>query len=149
MLRALAVVFALALIAPAAAFDHGFDPYSPTVQWFETLKMPDYPPTSCCGKSDAYTADIYTRNPDGSYEVTVTDGAAITFPNGDRRTPLKNGTVIHVPAGKVNPPTDQAGNPTGHAWLFVSVYGAVDASGDQPVTTPGTVYCFIPLPEGS
>jgi hypothetical protein len=139
-----------ACVRPAAAFDHGFDPYDPTVQWFEQLKRHDYMPYSCCGKADAYAADLYTRNPDGSYDVTITDGSAITFPDGTKRPELPNGSVVHVPAGQINPPTETQGNPTGHSWLFVSirrVYDDAHPGGDA--ATPGLTYCFAPLPEGS
>jgi len=115
----------------------------------ESLQKPYDRPNSCCGTSDAYGADQYTRNADGSYDVVITDGDAIEYPDGTHRTQLKNGTRIHVPADHVNPPREQAGNPTGHAWLFISVYGIYNSASDSSETQPGTIYCFIPLPEGS
>lgn len=137
------------VVKPAHALDHGFDPLAPTTQWMESLPRP-YPvpsPGSCCGIADAYQADIYARNADGSYEVVITDGSAVEFPDGIHRTPIDDGTKIHVPAKHVNPPKDQMGNPTGHAWLFMSVYGVT--TDGQYTTTPGSIYCFIPMPEGS
>ena len=130
----------------AHAFDHGFDPLAPTTKWMEKLQRPDDPSGSCCGIADAYQADTYIRHPDGSYTITITDGSAIEFPDGTHRDVLKDGTVIEVPASHVNPPVERAGNPTGHAWLFTSVYG-VTMEGTR-LTSPGTTYCFVPLPEG-
>lgn len=144
-----ALIFA-ALVRPAHAMDHGFDPYNPTVKWFEQLKRHDYMPYSCCGKADGYTADIYTKNPDGSYDVVITDGSAIEFPDGSKRPELPNGTMVHVPANQINPPEETQYNPTGHAWLFVSirrVYDDAHPGGDA--ATPGLSYCFAPLPDGS
>lgn len=141
--RGLTVLLALALLAAAGrasrAFDHGFDPYAPATQYFEHLKQPDNYPGSCCGKADAYEADTYARNADGSWTVTVTDGSAIEYPDGTRRPYVATGTVVHVPAGKINPPDETRHNPTGHAWLFMSVY----------VGQVGSIYCFAPLPDGS
>lgn len=131
---------------PTPAMDHGFDPAAPTAQWMGHLLQPDYesvgpedPPPSCCGKADAYQADQYRDNHNGTWTVTITDGADITFPDGTHRRPLPNDTSVTIPASKVNPPKDQAGNPTGHAWIFMSAYEG----------KPGYVYCFIPLPEGA
>ena len=134
---------------PAPAFDHGFDPLAPTTLWMQSLERPDNRPAPCCGMADAYQADTYRRHWNGSYTVTITDGSAVEFPDGSHRPPLADGTVIEVPANHVNPPTEQAGNPTGHAWLFISVYGIVGEDGVESQTTPGTIYCFVPLPEGS
>ncbi len=131
----------------APAMDHGFDPFAPTAKWMHELIQPANPPGSCCGVADSYQADTYQRFPDGSYDVIITDGSAIEFPDGTKRTPLKNGTRLRVPADHVNPPKEQAGNPTGHAWIFLSVYG-ISIDGQQ-TTQPGTIYCFVPLPEGS
>lgn len=126
----------------APAMDHGFDPFAPTTKWMESLEQPANRPGSCCGKADSYQADIYRRHKNGSYTVTITDGSPIKFPDGQYRTPLQNGTVLEVPADHVNSPSEQAGNPTGHAWIFMSVYGTEEQS------SPGSIYCFVPLPEG-
>lgn len=140
---ALIVSFSMSMCHMAHGMDHGFDPLKPTTIWMESLVQPASPPSSCCGIADAYQADTYTRNPDGSYSVVITEGSAVEFPDGTRRTPIKDGTIITVPSSHVNPPREQKDNPTGHAWVFMSVYGGTEQS------SPGTVYCFIPLPEGS
>lgn len=144
-----AIIFAL--IRPAGAMDHGFDPLAPTTKWIETLQQPPNRPSSCCGIAEAYQADTYRRNPDGSYDIVITEGTAIEYPDGSHRTPLKNGTKLHIDADRVNNEIEQSGNPTGHAWVFLSVYGIVDNSGaeTETTTTPGTIYCFVPLPDGS
>jgi hypothetical protein len=152
LLCAALVVFSLIWgISHAFAFDHGFDPYDPATKWFGQLLRHDKMPEPCCGKADAYVADTYTRNKDGSYDVTITDGAAVTFPDGTERPEIENGSVIHVPWNKINPPSETMGNPTGHAWVFVSV--ARDYTGGLPngvpLPKPGYAYCFAPLPEGS
>jgi hypothetical protein len=145
LLLIIAVLLAL-FGKPAHAFDHGFDPLSETSIWMRQLVRPDFATSNCCGKGDAYGADIYNRNPDGSYDIVITDGDAITFPDGTKRVPLKNGTEIHVEKNKVNPENEQAGNPTGHAWVFVSPYVEryEDEAHEIPVTRPGTIYCFVP-----
>lgn len=146
-----ALALLLVFTAQAHAFDHGFDPYDPTTKWFGQLLRHDKMPEPCCGKADAYAADTYNRNPDGSYDVTITDGAAVTFPDGTERPEIENGSVVHVPWNKINPPSETMSNPTGHAWLFVSVQR--DYTGGQPngvpTPKPGLEYCFAPLPEGS
>jgi hypothetical protein len=157
---------------PAAAFDHGFDKSTPrskwfaglqvpkpdpadtseaTKEWFGELKRQDKMPDSCCGQADAYEADIFQHNPKtarepwGSYDVTITNGEdEHPWPDGTHRTPIKNGTVVHVPGNKVNPPKETKNNPTGHSWLFVSTKRDITNE-----VSPGTIYCFAPLPEGS
>ena len=140
MNQAVHALLALLMVAvPAFAFDHGFDHTTERSQFFGQLKRPDFYPQSCCGEADAYEADIYRKNPDGSYTVTITDGSAITYPDGTRRGYIANGTKVIVPSTKINPPVETQHNPTGHAWLFMSVF----SSG------PGNIFCFAPLPEGS
>ena len=133
-----------ACVRPAHALDHGFDPYDPTNKWFSQLLRHDNMPKSCCGKADGYVADTYKRNPDGSYDVTITDGDEITFPDGTKRTGLPNGSVVHVPENQINPPVETMGNPTGHSWLFVSILRDMNNN-----VGPGPSVCFAPLPEGS
>lgn len=129
---------------PAKAVDHGFDKHTERSIWFQQLKRPDYYPNSCCGEADAYEADIYQRNADGSYDVEITNGDTIKFPDGQERPEIPTGTKVHVPKTKINPPIETQGNPTEHAWLFVSVSRAIGGE-----VTPGLIYCFTPLPEGS
>jgi hypothetical protein len=144
-----AVIFAL--IRPAHAFDHGFDHNSEASQYFDHLLRHDAMPKPCCGEADAYIADRYVRNPDGSYEVMITDGEDDhPWPDGTERIPLKNGSWVHVPENQINPPEETKHNPTGHAWLFVSIRRGYDD--DHPggnAAEPGLTYCFAPLPEGS
>ena len=139
-------ILALALLFPSPVypFDHGFPKDTARSQFFSQLKRPDYYPNSCCGEADAYEADIYQRNPDGSYDVEITNGDVIHYPDGAERIALPNGSLVHVPSNKINPPVETQFNPTGHAWLFVSTTRGM--GGDA---SPGMVYCFAPLPEGS
>jgi hypothetical protein len=46
---------------------------------------------------------------------------------------------VIVSSKKINPPVETQHNPTGHAWLFMSVFNE----------KPGNVFRFAPLPEGS
>jgi hypothetical protein len=134
-----AFVVLLLLTVPAFASDHGFDRTTERSKFFRLLKRPDLYPRPCCGEADAYEADIYQKNPDGSYIVIITDGSAIKYPDGVHRDYIANGTKVIVPSKKVNPPVETQHNPTGHAWLFMSVF-------DEK---PGNIFCFAPLPEGS
>src|ERR1035437_6157097 len=109
------IVLALSIsVQSAVAFDHNFPKDTDRSVFFELLKRPDAYPRPCCGASDAYEADIYKRNPDGSYEVTITDGSEITYPDGVHRIGLPNGATVHVPASRINPPIETQHNPTGH-----------------------------------
>jgi len=138
---AIIMVFAFIMVSVfscvARAENHGFDLTKPIPQWFESVRMPDTH-ISCCGLGDAYEADVWTKNPDGSYEVTITDGSAVAYPDGSTRAFIPNGTVVHVPMSKVNPPKD--GNPTGHGVIFMLV------SAGKIVNGP---FCFILPPFGS
>lgn len=148
MPRALVLIVLFAFLfpaSPALAYDHNFPKDTARSRFFSQLKRPDYYPNSCCGEADAYEADIYQRNPDGSYDVEITNGDIIHYPDGNERIALPNGAKVHVPANRINPPIETQFNPTGHAWLFVS---AVRPMGDEPAQ-PGLTYCFAPLPEGS
>src|ERR1700691_2070876 len=97
--RALLVLLLL-LIVPAFAPDHRFDHTTARSNFFRLLKRPDLYPKPCCGEADAYEADIYQKNPDGSYTVTITDGSAIEYPDGTRRDYIANGTKVIVPSKK-------------------------------------------------
>jgi hypothetical protein len=94
--RALLVL--LLLTVPAFGFDHDFDHTTERSKFFGLLKRPDFYPKSCCGEADAYEADIYQKNPDGSYVVIITDGSAIEYPDGAHRDYIANGTKVIVPS---------------------------------------------------
>lgn len=138
----IAIVCSLLAVAISYARAEEHDWSGPIGQWVQGLVRPDIPKgsafaTSCCGKGDMYEADIYSHSGD-EWQATITEGSAKTFPDGQKRLPIPNGTVVKFPSVKVNPPED--GNPTGHAQIFLSVNDK-----QQVVAT----WCFIPLPSGS
>ena len=141
----LAILFLMLLPTKAVAFDHGFPKDTARSEFFQQLKRQDFYPKSCCGEADGYEADIYQKNPDGSYDVEITEGSEKEFPDTTTRPALKNGTRVHVPANQINPPVETQFNPTGHAWLFVSIVRPLGTA----EALPGLTYCFAPLPEGS
>jgi hypothetical protein len=137
----LMAIFTVLFLSCAHAMDHGFDHNDATVQWFESLMRPYMPGSSCCGKADAYAVQI-DREPIGEEGdlvgiARVTDGAAITYPDGTKRTEIPNGTEFKFPLSHLNPPKD--GNPTSTAWAFLGSYNGKIS----------VVYCVIPLPPGS
>lgn len=83
-------------------------------QWYRSLMQPDNPSVPCCGEADGYWADeIHVR--DDKTFVTVTDDrddAPL------RRPHIPVGTEFEIPANKLK---WDAGNPTGHNILFVSI----------------------------
>lgn len=111
------VLLALAGLSRAHARDNGqWDAISPTTrEWFLHLMQPDQPGVSCCGEADAVEADEWRVLRD-HVEATVTNG----------RGYVPDGTVVIVPLAKMK---RDAGNPTGHSILFLSV-------NRQP-------YCFV------
>ena len=138
---ALLIMFAMVMLLPRAhALPHGWDPNNPVAQWFESLKQPNKPKASCCGKSDAYTI-VIEQEPIGDKDgemgtAHITDGSAITFPDESKRIPIPDGTVFKFPLSKMNPL--QNGNPTKTAWVFLSWNARL-----QKIET---IYCVIPLP---
>ena len=146
---ATAFIVAIAFGGSVRAMDHGFDHSTAIGAWFETVPMPTdqtAPRSKCCGKGDAYEADIYDIE---GYEhgrkmckAVITDGSAKVWPDGTRREPLANGTEFEFECVHVNPPED--GNPTGHAQAFLNVGSWGDEKGKIK-----NVYCFVPLPPGS
>jgi hypothetical protein len=90
--------------------------------WFEGLKQPDHPQSSCCGQADAYWCDdIHVR--EGKTYCTITDDRDnVPF----KRMPVPVGTEIEIPDYKLK---WDSGNPTGHAVVFLS--------------SGGFVYCFV------
>jgi hypothetical protein len=104
--------------------------------WYDVLRQPLDPETTCCGDGDAYYADIIETDAAGNLVAVITD----TRPNTWERK--VDGVVIHGsrkprPVGERHIiPRDMLGlrrppNPTGHNVLFVS--------------WSGKVYCFEPL----
>jgi hypothetical protein len=90
-------------------------------EWYRSLRMPDSPSISCCGEADAYFAEARVR--DGkTYAVIVDDR-----PDEPRHRPhVPVGTEIEIPNHKLK---YDAGNPTGHAVIFLG--------------TGRGVYCFV------
>lgn len=90
--------------------------------WFKALKMPDNPQISCCGEADAYYCDDI-RVTEGNTYCKITDDRD-DEPLGRPHRPI--GKEFAIPNHKLK---WDAGNPTGHAVIFLS-YG-------------GDVYCFV------
>lgn len=84
--------------------------------------QPDNPYVSCCGDADAYWADDY-KVESGHVIVIITDDRP-DEPLGRPHRPI--GTRVVVPEKKMK---WDAGNPTGHGWLFLS-------GGGEP-------YCYV------
>lgn len=84
-----------------------------TRDWYQSLMQPDVPNASCCGEADAYFCDeIHVRQ-----EKTF---CAITDDRDDapRSRPHRSlGTEFEIPNNKLK---WDAGNPTGHAVIFLS-----------------------------
>ena len=118
LLAVLMIVLFFASLIPALAHDedHNND------AWYGSLMQPDNPSVSCCGLADAYWADeVFVR--DGKTYVRITDDRA-DAPLGRPHIPV--GTEVYVPNHKLK---WDAGNPTGHAVIFMR---GVD-----------TVFCFV------
>jgi hypothetical protein len=123
MTRAIMALVAYVLLSLSAqARDLGqWDSDPETKAWFKTLMQPDKPTVPCCGEADAYWCD----------EISV-DGSKvfckITDDRDDaplRRPHIEMGTPFEIPSYKYK---YDAGNPTGHAVLFVGA---------------GGIYCFV------
>jgi hypothetical protein len=105
------------LLGAALAHDHDHPELD---AWYAGLMQPDNPTASCCGEADAYWCDgLHVRQ--GRTFCTITDDRVV-----ERRTPVPVGTEIEIPDRKLK---WDAGNPTGHAVVFLS--------------TGGAVYCFV------
>lgn len=111
------VLFLLAMGAASCLARPGGDwTDSPTREWYAGLMQPDNPTASCCGEADAYWCDgIRVR--DGRTYCVITDDRVVAG-----RTPVPVGTEIEIPDRKLK---WDAGNPTGHAIVFLSSGGAV------------------------
>ena len=113
----LAVVTIILLFAASLypVFAHDED-HPELDQWYSGLMQPDSPTVPCCGKADAYRCDdYYARN--GKAYCKITDDRII---KGRPHVPV--GTEIEIPDRKLK---FDAGNPTGHAIVFLSSGGAV------------------------
>ena len=123
--------FAAFLLAStlAHAHDNGqWEEIDPKVRaWYQELKQPDHPHMSCCGLADAYYADkVVTR--DGKNYAIITDTRDDTLLG---RPHVPPGTEVEIPDHKMK---WDRGNPTGHAFIFLSA-PALDGRRD--------VYCFV------
>lgn len=102
--------------------------------WFESLRMPDYPGTPCCGEGDGYWADEAATGPNGELLAVITD----TRDDAKlHRVHIPVGTKIPVPPEKIR--KVPVANPTGHTYVFIGVFN--DGS-----RVSYTVYCFEPMP---
>ena len=130
------VCAAAALVVAAKAFGHDYE-HADHDAWYSSLKMPDAPTTSCCGKHDAYWADQTDECRPGVDVVRgywaqdcflvaiITDSRHI-----DGRYPYPVGTRIAVPKHKMRKVASN--NPTDHTIIFLSPAG------------DGWVYCYEP-----
>lgn len=128
-MRALITAFLILLfgvgIAINTAWPHDSGQWGETTpeirNWYRGLMQPDNKTVACCGEADAYFAEARVRN-GKTYAVIVDDR-----PDEPRHRPhVPIGTEIEVPNHKLK---HDAGNPTGHAVIFLS--------------TAGAVYCFV------
>jgi len=90
-------------------------------QWYRSLMQPDKPAVPCCGEADGYFADAIVR---GGKTIAVIVDDRPDEPL--RRHHVQIGTEIEVPNYKLK---WDAGNPTGHAVIFLTVNN--------------DVYCFV------
>jgi hypothetical protein len=96
-------------------------------EWYESLKQPDNPTTSCCGVADAYWADkLFVK--DGKTYAVITDDRDDAMLG---RPHVEIGTEIEVPDTKLK---WDRGNPTGHAVIFL---GGGGYGGSR------YVFCFV------
>lgn len=110
-----AVALNLAPASLASARDLGqWEAQDPAVRaWYQGLMQPDVPTSSCCGEADAYFCDdIHVR--DGRTFCAISDDRA-DEPRG--RPHREIGTEFEIPPNKLK---WDAGNPTGHAVIFLS-----------------------------
>jgi hypothetical protein len=125
MLLVVALMFFMAVSSPVLARDLGqWASVDPSVlKWYGSLMQPDNPTLSCCGRADAYYADVFES--DGNRYVAI-----ITDTRDDeplRRHHVEPGTRILVPNAKLKV---DSGNPTGHGVIFLS--------------SSDTVFCYVP-----
>lgn len=121
---------------------HGaeFNPtHSPQIsEWFQSLRQPDNPRTSCCGEADAFEADNWKES-DGEYFAIITDGRGM----------LANGTAVRIPEGKNF--HENKHNPTGHGIVFLHIVTRSEIeegfAGESELNAIH-VYCYLE-PEGA
>lgn len=121
ILYALVIVMVLVVAFTVKAFAHDEDHHNDS--WYSSLKQPDNPNISCCGLADAYWCDDYYAR-DGKAYCRITDDrddAKLGRPHIDM------GTEFEIPPHKLKWEQDgkPAGNPTGHAVIFVNMQGHV------------------------
>lgn len=124
LLTAFVVLLLLVVgIRLATARDFGqWDRSDPVVAWYQGLMQPDVPSASCCGEADAYWCDdVHVR--EQKTFCKITDDRS----DEPRHRPhLDLGMEFEIPNEKLK---WDAGNPTGHAIVFLS--------------RGGYVYCFV------
>lgn len=117
-------VILLLLAGAAHARDAGqWDEADEITAWYRSLPQPDNG-MSCCGRADAWEADLGAVDEEGRMVAIITD----TRPDEPRyRRHIDPGTRYVIPPHKVQ---THYGNPTGHVIIFLN-------HADE-------VLCFIP-----
>lgn len=112
----LGIVILFVTVLAAAARDAGqWENQDPAVSdWYRSLMQPDNPSMSCCGRADAYYADVAETDKDGNLIAVVTDDRP-DEPLGRPNVPV--GTRVVVPPHKIK---FDRGNPTGHIIIFLN-----------------------------
>ena len=127
------VVLAASLLIVSIAKGHDYQ--RPDLNfWYDSLRQPDNEMAGCCGRADAYFADMVDECLEG-------DGVVAAFPVPcfmvaiitDERTvpgrpPIAVGTRIAIPQRKIR--KVPSANPTDHNVIFIG--------------TNGYVYCWEP-----
>jgi hypothetical protein len=111
------VLGGMAVLAAGQAIAHDHN-HPELDSWYKSLMQPDNPTASCCGVADAYWCDdIHVR--DGKTYCRITDDRP-DLPSG--RVHREVGDEFEIPPNKLK---WDAGNPTGHAVIFLRVDGMV------------------------
>ena len=138
---------AAAIASPVLAHDWTGSNDPGLAEWFMHLHRKD--DFSCCGLGDAYPCQILIEaDPSRPFEdtglVRITDGRELSMTaNSAKRLELPRGLELKYAYHKTT--TEQAGNPTDTAWVFLSVYEGNPPGKPNEV---GQVYCVVPLPPG-
>jgi hypothetical protein len=114
----IALVALLSSVRLSPARDSGQWQDNDVSHWYKSLMQPDNENASCCGEADAYWCDdISVRH--GKTYCRITDPR----PDDPRGRPHREiGEEFEIPPNKLK---WDAGNPTGHAIVFLRVDGAV------------------------